>query len=982
MSESGVRGLLQLCQEALARQGAARETFLDEACAGDPDLRRAAEALLAEQSATAGFLATLAWTPERPRLAAGTRLGPYEIQSFIGAGGMGEVYKGRDTRLGRTAAIKVLPPNLAADPDRRRRFEQEARAVSALNHPNICTLHDIGSDGGTDYLVMEHLEGQTLAECLAKGPIPVAQALEHATQIADALAQAHRKGIVHRDLKPGNVMITKSGAKLLDFGLAKLRVPAAASGALSSLPTRESSITAQGAIVGTLAYMAPEQLEGKDTDVRSDIFSFGALLYEMLTGKRAFRGDSHAGVIAAILTSDPLPLSTLQPVTPPALDRLVRKCLAKDPDERWQSASDLADQFKWMKADSGATMVRQAKRWRRPKRATILGALGVFLLVATIAAGLWTRTFLSRPVLRLIDVRPAEVLASVSHPMRLLGRPTQTSIAISPDGRRIYFSAAKALNVQIYVRALDADAATPVAGTEAGVSPFLSPDGQWLGFWADNVLRKMRLPAGPVIDVCPTAEIVGAFWIGDGRILSGRVTGAGILSVPDGGGQAKEITTLDRNAGEVSQMLPRLLPGGSLLYTSARGGGMAGWKIMVRDAATGRTRVLIDGGTDAHYVSTGHLVFARDGKLFAVPFDVGALSAQVPPVVVKDDVMQALNSALENGASQVAISTSGTLVFVSGGVQPEEPRSLAWLSRDGAVQDLPIDAHAYQGPRLSPDGRRALAFTLSSLNSSIWVYDFERRSVDRLPTDMGAAWPVWSPDGNSVVFLGLTGRAGTGDLFRLPLDASHAVEAQKVASGTAMWPAGWGDDGRELVYLTDGKGTGRDIWAMPIAHPDRARPLVVAKGEDLGPAVSPDGRWLAYTSNVSGTQKVYVRAYRGEESTPVTSGGYRAPAWSHDSRTLFFANVASASGVTLCSVSVSAGAGRKPILGPVETVFQEVGSASKFVGTPLTRGYDVSADGRFLMVVKRESRSDPTASRMEVVENWFEELMAKVPVHR
>jgi serine/threonine-protein kinase len=982
MSDRGVARLLELCQEALAREGSERDAFLADACAGDRELRRAVEELLAGQVDTGGFLNDPAWSPPE-RLPAGARLGPYEIESFIGAGGMGVVYKARDTRLDRTVAIKVLAPAGASTVERLARFEREARTIAGLNHPHICTLHDVGTHDGSMFLVMEYIAGETLAARLRRGPLPLPQALNVAAQVADAMAAAHRQGVSHRDLKPGNVMLTRrSGAgsgsidaKLLDFGLAKLRPsePAVTPAGTSAMATREPD-TGTGRIVGTVPYMAPEQLQGKEADARSDIFSFGATLHEMLTGSRAFDGDSHASVIAAILRSDPPSPSSLQPLTPPAVDRVVRKCLSKDPDERWQSAGDLADELRWLAAGSGSAPAIPTVQRRRRRSRLVASAL---LLCTAAAAALALNAFLAGPRVRvrLFDVRPADALSGASPYDRTVNRPSHTAIVVSRDGSKIFFSAVKGDIVQIYARSLDREQATPIPGTEGGESPFLSPDERWLGFLAGTTWRKVLVDGGVPVDIIQRPAPAGAVWAADGRILFGSQAGA-VFQV-DASGHASDVTTLRREAGEFAHMSPQLLPDGSLIFTSVSGSGLAGSKIMVQQAASGRVSTLIEGAADARYAPTGHLIYSRAGKLCARPFDVRRLLMTGSEAGVEDDVMQSLNDpggVAETGASQVAISQSGTLAFVRGGVFRDPKNVLAWLGRDGTMTPLPVEGHGYAGVRLSPDGRRAVAFTMGSLDPSLWVYDFERKTTARVPAGIGAAWPLWAPDGKGLFFLGLAGSAGGSSMFRLALDRPEQADSLKRLG----WPACWANGGGDLVYVERGERTAADIWALPLAAHGEAYPLVRTSANETCPAVSPDGAWLAYTSNESGRNEVYVRRYRGGEAVRVSSNGGRAPAWRRDGRELVFVGIGR-SDVPLSFYSVPVKTGSRFVPGPVTRVFEERGSRSNVTMPPgMVRGYEVAADGRFLVVLKDPPRDAPP-KQIEVVENWLDQLEVRVP---
>jgi eukaryotic-like serine/threonine-protein kinase len=542
----------------------------------------------------------------------GQRLGPYEIVSAIGAGGMGEVYRAKDTRLERIVAIKVLPAHLADRPESRERFDREARTIAGLNHPHICVLHDIGRQDGIDFLVMEYLEGETLAQRLLKGPLPLEQVLEYAIEISDALDKAHRKGVTHRDLKPGNIMLTKTGTKLLDFGLAKLKQEVApANVQLSQLPTADDALTAQGTIVGTLQYMAPEQLEGKEVDARTDIFAFGGVVYEMATGKRAFEGKSQASLIAKILEIDPPPIFSLQPMTPPALNRVVKKCLAKEPERRWQAASDLCDELNWI-AESGS-QVASAPSLPSPPR----------------------------PVTRLaVTLPPGQHLA---------GLENGPAMALSPDGTRLAYVARQGGAQQLYLRAMDSMEARPIPGTERAVNPFFSPDGQWLGFFAGNKLKKVYVTGGVALSLGDAAFPNGASWGSLGIIAFTSSNVSVLQQVPDAGGTPQPLTRFGK--GEFTHRWPEFLPGGNAVLFSAASTTNF-WtdeqQVAVQSLVSGERRNLFPGATQPRYAPSGHLIFAQGGNLIAVPFDALRLEVTGAAVPVVEGVLQSTFS----GATQ------------------------------------------------------------------------------------------------------------------------------------------------------------------------------------------------------------------------------------------------------------------------------------------------------------------------------------------
>ncbi len=581
----------------------------------------------------------------------GTTLGPYEIVSSAGAGGMGEVYKAKDTRLDRTVAIKVLPSHLSDDADLKECFEREARAVSSLNHPHICTLHDVGHQDGVDFLVMESIEGETLEDRLKKGPLAFEEALRYAIQIADALDNAHRRGVVHRDLKPGNIMLTATGAKLLDFGLAtrlrqgfgEVKVDD------SSLLTVQKPLTEKGTLIGTFQYMAPEQLEGENSDARTDVFAFGALLFEMLTGQKAFEGKSQASLIVAILEHEPPSITSLQPMSPPAIDRVVRQCLAKDPDERWQTAGDLRRELEWVReAGADALPSTAASRARAPGGRLAFGAAG--LLIGAMLAGVlaWSWKTAPRPNVTRFEL-------ALTESVRLSGTGSH-AVALSPDGTRLVYSA----NAQLYLRSMDDMEATPIRGTDGGLSPFFSPDGKWIGFHSGGKLQKVPVTGGAPVTLCVAENPFGASWGADGNILIGQGAG-GIFRVPASGGAMQVLIEVNATDGELAQS-PYLLPGGdAVLFTLGRGGDWDEAQIVLHSLETGEREVLVGGGADARYVAPGHLVYALGESLFAVPFDPSRLEVTGGPVPVLEGVGRAVPNT---GAAHFALSNSGSLAYI------------------------------------------------------------------------------------------------------------------------------------------------------------------------------------------------------------------------------------------------------------------------------------------------------------------------------
>ena len=922
---------------------------------------------------------------------------------------MGEVYKARDTRLDRTVAIKVLPAELSANPERRARFEREAKTIAGLTHPHICTLYDVGEHDGTTFLVMEHLPGQTLADRLLKGPLPLAQALDIATQIADALAAAHKHGIIHRDLKPGNVMLTGGGsgrsgvtsAKLLDFGLAKLVAhgerPALASGA--SAATQSLPMTVRGTIVGTLQYMAPEQLEGKEADARTDLWALGALLYEMVTGKRAFQADSDVSLIGAILNTEPAGLATLQPLTPPSLERLVKKCLAKHPDDRWDTAHDVADELRWIHGNgpAGAGAFVQP-----PSRHGFWLAGGALVLVAATAAIMWLalgrRTQPDRVVRSaVIGIQPADALlggiSAGSSPTLTRNRPSQTALAMTRDGRRLVFAAREGSRVQLYVRDVwgRAVTATAIPNTDGADAPVLSPDDQWVAFWvpaaksADGwVLKRTPLDGGGTpVEICRAAVPMGASWGDDGHIVFSENEAAGLRRVSIDGGTPTVVTNL--KPGEVSHRLPHVLPGSrAVLFTVLEQ--VYNWdtaRVVAYRLGDKAWTEVVRGAADARYLPTGHLIFFRRGRLMAVGFNLEQLKKTGNEVGLEGDVLQntnGINTPTDSGAAQVAVSSSGTLAYVAGGEVPDVNRRLVWVDRQGRVDALDVPPKPYYTPRLSPDGRRVAVATHQS-ERRIWVHDLSRPNslVAVTPQEVGAMQPLWSRDGQRLAFgASPMGRPG---LFWTRADGSQPqpeplLTPEEGDSFRAVIPASWVRD-EQLVYVAYSQATSHDIWLLSRDGSRlSAAPLFATRNREQWPQLSPDGLWLAYVSDASGKNQVFLARFPGlVPQTPVAGPVASSPVWARNGRELFYVQSPQPGVGELVAHDIGPGGA----VAPKGRVLFRLDTARLQSHFP-TPGFDVSPNGdRFLFAQHDVTTPPPPPNQIQVIENWFEELKAKVP---
>jgi serine/threonine-protein kinase len=892
----------------------------------------------------------------------GKRLGPYEILSAIGAGGMGEVYRARDTRLNRIVAIKVLPTHLADKSDLRERFEREARTIGSLNHPHICTLHDIGHQNGIDYLVLEYLEGETLAERLKKGPLRLDQVLQYAIEIADALDKAHRKGITHRDLKPGNIMLTKSGTKLLDFGLAKLRGPQAAVANLSAQPTEGSSLTAQGTILGTLQYMAPEQLEGKEADSRTDIFAFGVVVYEMATGKKAFEGKSQASLIAKILDSDPPPISSLQPMTPPQLDRVVKKCLAKEPEKRWQAASDISDELKWItESDSqiASQMSAPVKGLATLGRRPMIVGMGALLFGAVVASlVIWNL----KPAPALSTRRESRFTITLPPGQQLAGLNEGLAVALSPDGTHLAYVARQGGTQQLYLRAMDSLEARPIPGTEGAVSPFFSPDGQWLAFFAGGKLKKVSVNGGAPVTLGDAGVTPrGASWGSQGMIIFAPTLVGVLQQVSDAGGTPQPLTRLEK--GEVSHRWPEFLPGGKAVLFAA-GATNTNWtdaQVAVQSVGTGERRNLVQGGTYPRYASSGHLIYAQRGTLIAVPFDAQRLAVTGAAVPVAEGVLQSPT----NGHAQYSFSATGSLVYVPGTAQAALQSRLVWVNRNGVEQSVAAPAHAYRRPQLSPDGGR-VAVGITEQETQVWLYDLSRETSTRL-TFAGNfnVNPVWTPDGKRIAFG--SNKEGPQNIFWQLADGSGGLERLATSEYTEA-AMSWSPDGQLLAFIEITPTTGIDIWVLRLSD-HKAQPFLRTPFNESVPQFSPDGRWLAYISDESGRDEVYVQPYPGPGGKwQISTEGGTEPVWNRNGRELFYR-----SGDKMMAVDIATQPGFTA--GKPRVLFE-----GQFLPTPATfPNYDVSPDGQRFLMLKPVEQAEAAPTQINIVQNWFEELKQKVP---
>ena len=891
-------------------------------------------------------------------LTAGTRLGPYEILSPLGAGGMGEVYKAKDTRLERAVAVKVLPSHLSSSPDVRQRFEREAKTISQLSHPHICALYDVGHEGEVEYLVMELLEGETLSDRLARsGALPLEQTLRFGQEIADALDRAHRQGIVHRDLKPGNVMLTKSGVKLLDFGLAKGIAAAQTAPGATSLPTvmgagTAQNLTQEGTILGTFQYMAPEQLEGREADARSDIFAFGAVLYEMAAGRKAFVGSSQASLISAILRDEPEPISQVQPTSPAALDRIVKTCLAKDPEERWQSAGDLKRELRWVAGGSqSSTTVSSAAVAASPRRrGGARLAWGLVLLSAAAALALGIALSRARAV------RPAPVHAFLLPPDKTAFQLTgdeSAPPAVSPDGERVVFGASG----KLWVQSLSTGNLSALAGTEGGLSPFWSPDGKSIGFFAAGKLRRIEAAGGPVQVVADAPTPRGASWGANDVIAFAPDFRGPIFKVPATGGAAKPATTLDTKHHSTHRW-PYFLPDGErFLYLAAnhsqpRSDDAGIYVGSLAGDVSHSTRLLASHGS-AEAVP-GWVLTIQDRNLMATPFDDKRMAVSGSPVRVAGDVN--FDSGTWHGV--FSVSRTGMLAYQvarqgSGG-------QLTWYDMSGRPVATVGDRAESYSMRLSPDGRRASVMEGDPSND-IWVFELERGVRTRVTTDAQVIpSPIWSPDGTRLLYVAGVAIAENPEYHMLTIPSDGAGEKKSVMSSKErIEPTDWSRDGRH-VLMDRGNVGAADIWAVPLAEPDKAFPLVQTPFLDTSGFFSPDGRWVAYVSQQTGRFEVYVTQFPGGAGRmQVSASGGTHPYWSADGRTLYYVTLDG----ELTAASVDGRGSRFEVLGTPKPLFP----VNLFVGPRVASAYAVSADGKRVLVISAGEAATP---RVALVANW------------
>ena len=904
----------------------------------------------------------------------GTTIGHYRIVAKIGAGGMGEVYRAEDTRLGREVAIKVLPEGFAADPERLVRFEREAKVLASLNHPNIATLYgletaipsdaDSGADadaspkpqapGRTTFLAMELVEGEDLAQRIARGPIPVKEAVAIGKQIADGLEAAHARGIIHRDLKPANIRISTDGTvKILDFGLAKAWEPPTGDVDPAESPTITAEMTRVGTILGTAPYLSPEQARGQAVDRRADIWAFGCVLHEMLTGRRVFTGSTSTEILAQILERDP-DWSALPPDLSPSLDRLLRRCLEKDPKQRLRDAGDVALALEDVElekpaaatdgAQPGSSLTTRILPW------LVAAAAAIFVIIAWIGRPPPARPEAS-PTLRFTEASPAPLdIARIGH--------VGPAVAISPDGHLLVWVGATTEITQLYMRHLDEEEAHPIPGTEGGLAPFFSPDGEWIGFWADNWMKKVAISGGVPQTICEMSHVHGASW-GDGIIIMGAVGDLTLWWVDPAGGQVQRVNSLDEII--IQGEYPKLLPGSRTVLVSQMGLNT----VDLVSLDSGKVSNLVSEGSNASYLPTGHLVWTQEDNLLAAPFDLssGTITGQAR-TVIEGVLIETLHGAL----SHFAVSDEGTLAYLPGTFQ-QAGSGPTWVRLDGTIEPLPLPADSYLSPRVSPDGRRLL-LTRQTKTRSIWLAEPDRGVTAPITGNEGDEfWAIWTPDGRDIFFNSFHGEEKIGNIWTQPVDRS-TQPTRLTTEPFHQPPQEITRDGRTLLFVgAIGANADFDIHLLDLDGEPIPAPLIETSAQEIYPALSPDDRWLAYASDVSGRLEVYVQPFPDLGATiRVSPNGGVEPLWSPSGDRLYYR---SENGRRVFAVDVISG---DPLrFGSEELLFE----GSFEPGVKWGSKWDIHPDGEKFLMLQAKYPDPPEGIR--VIVNWFEELERLVP---
>jgi len=899
-------------------------------------------------------------------LTSGTRLGPYEIQSVLGAGGMGEVYRARDTRLDRIVAIKILSPLLSLNSELKARFEREARVVSSLSHAHICHLYDIGSQDGTDYLVMEYLEGETLADRLLKGALPLEQLLKIGVEIAEALSKAHQAGIVHRDLKPGNIMLTKAGAKLMDFGLAKpaaavVATTVSATGPLTpSTPTMSvaalaspaSSLTQRGHLVGTFQYMSPEQLQGAEADPRSDIFAFGAVLYEMTTRRRAFEGKSQLSIATAILEKEPEPISRVQPHLPGGLDHVVATCLAKNPDDRWQCAADVARELAWVARTAAFAPAVGANRRNLFRRAAWAATL-----LFVFALALW-RPWQTSPA-------PAVIRFPITPPEKTT---FGFGLAVSPDGQQVAFVAGHSNQTSLGLRLLSSSESKLLPGTEEAAFPFWSPDSNEIGFFAAGKLKTVDLRTGAVQSLADATDARGGDWNRNGDIIFAPSPANALFRISANGGNASPVTVLDTSKGETSHRWPHFLPDQHhFMFLARTGVNRDAEMIYIASLKAHERQELLAASSGVEFAQPGYLVFVRGRTLFVQPFNERKLRVAGEPIAFLDG----LQPEGEAGPTYYAAFdvNGGVLAY---GRTGERQVQLSWWDRGGKKLQDASASGTYDEPVLSPDGGR-VALDVLTPRYSVWVLDLARGALLRLSFEERAVCPIWSPDGKQIAYRAVEQNGNTLEFSIVARPSSGAGNATKLIrlssqeKGETLYPDSWSPDGRFLIVEGADPAQGNHIalWLLPLNGDHKLQPFASASFNQAHATFSPDGRWLAYSSDETGRPEVYVQDFPGRaRKVQISTGGGDQALWGQNGKELLYLSKEE----NLMVVDLKQGEELKA--GVPHVLFHAPVQYGGILGSRIS--YAISPDGkRILLNVLQEAGGQQNAT---VVVNWSSEV--------
>jgi len=919
----------------------------------------------------------------------GQSLGHYRLVEKIGEGGMGVVWRADDTKLGRQVALKVLPADVADDPERRARFQREARTLAALLHPNIASIFGFEEVDGVTFLIMELVEGEDLSVYLGGGPLSMKESLDLASQLASGLEEAHKKGIVHRDLKPANIMRTADGrVKILDFGLARVFDDSSASEQdLTRSPTVTANMTRKGVVFGTAPYMSPEQARGKMVDKRTDIWAFGCVLFEAMTGRRLFSGETVTDVLVGILEREP-DWNCLPPETPPLVRSLLRRCLSKDANSRLQDAGDARIEIEEALGDSEVwgTSMAEAAAGRGENRGTRAGLMWALagLTAGALATALVTVDW-QQPA-RTVSPSPGRFVIPLRQDAPNVPYPDTSAVALSRDGNSLVYVAVVAVDLsprvgagdisgrqtQLFLHRMDSGESTPIEETEYAAAPFFSPDGKWIGYidYKDGRLKKIRIGGGmPAVLSDASMDFRGAAWGDDGKVYYASAND-GIRAVSENGGHPETLTVPDREKAEKTHRYPDLLPGGKGVLFTLGTSSIASYDdamIALLSLETGKIRVLLEGGTNPHYSPSGHIVFARGGGLKAVPFDLDSLRVTAPPF----DLLEGVVTSEGYGSAHYAFSDNGTLVFTPGG--PENYHyEIFLLDLDGNVDLLPLPSKPYGDAQFSPDGRK-LAISILGANAGVWLHELERQTMTPFASGWDNYSPIWTRDGSGVTFG--SNRNGSNGIWHMRADGSGSPELL-VDTGASAFPGTWAPDDQSLTYSVLSDGTGADAWLWSRDEEPRNRPLLDTPFQETYPVLSPDGRWLAYVSNASGRPEVYVEPFPATgQRWQISSRGGDGPLWAPDGRELLYwrGNQLMAARVTTQPSFVPT---KERVL--IETEFMDL------------LNWDVAPDGeRFVVVGRTESQIKDThvsytgATRyiaaagipeLRVVTNWFEDI--------